>query len=367
MSKHKISAALRHCLWLVHNSKCAYCDEPLSFGEMEADHIIPERYWDDSALPALLADLGLPSTFDLKSTSNLLPAHGRCNRRKADDVYKPAALHFYLQQAENKAPQVSELLKQQAKRSGREQLLSQVADALETGLITRMDIYKKSQNPDILKLTKPLLFSDGIEESVSPGQIEEFLDRPVLMGGNPIFSADFGDDTGSRMKVRTCREYRAALSAGFYARTTYDIKSTAFLQTVNAVLAAAETMKVPHLSYIVKPFRGLPDLGLIPVEALPQVSPDDPVRVAGMAGQSFQDLLERGEIKILKISSYELSIEWHWGLLMREVCRADLDGDGIEDILCECYCWAPEGTLGFGWTSVISRKASNAPFVIARL
>jgi len=53
--------------------------------------------------------------------------------------------------------------------------------------------------------------------------------------------------------------------------------------------------------------------------------------------------------------------------MLREVCRADFDGDGVEDTLCECYCWATEGTLGFGWTSILSRMAEGRTFVVSRL
>jgi hypothetical protein len=187
------------------------------------------------------------------------------------------------------------------------------------------------------------------------------------MGGNPIFSANFGDNSGIRMTVRTCREYRAALAAGFYALTTYDIKSEAFLKVANTLLAGAAMVRVPLISYVRNPHFGITDLDLLPLSVLPCVSLDDTRAVADMAGVSLADLLARGEIKILNVSSNEISLEWHWGLMLREICRADFDGDGVEDILCECYLWAPEGTLGFGWTSILSRTSAEGMFVISNL
>ena len=126
--------------------------------------------------------------------------------------------------------------------------------------------------------------------------VERFLDRPVLIGGNPVLAADFGDDNGVRMTVRTCREYRAALAAGFHAKTTYDIKSEAFLKTTNAILTAAALVRVPLISYIRKPHRGVADLDLLPSSVLPCVSPDDAEIIAGMKGLSLGDLLGRGQI-----------------------------------------------------------------------
>ncbi|HYN14158.1 MAG TPA: hypothetical protein VES66_00040, partial [Terriglobales bacterium] len=120
-----------------------------------------------------------------------------------------------------------------------------------------------------------------------------------------------------------------SIAAGFYAKTTYDIKSEAFLRTANAILTAAALVRVPLISYIRKPHRGVADLDLLPSSVLPCVSPDDAEVIAGMKGLSLGDLLGRGEIRILRLSSSELSLEWNWGLMLGEVCRADFDGVGV--------------------------------------
>jgi hypothetical protein len=367
MSRQKVGFAMRSSLWKAHEQKCAYCGEYVSLAELQADHIIPEAVWSDPSLAGLLADLDLPSDFDLTSPSNLLPAHGRCNRLKMDDVYKLGALHFYLARAEKKAPQIAELIASLKRHEKRETLLSQLSEALTSGVITHMDIRLEQSDPSVLKLSKPLVFADGLEYSVTPEQVPLFLDRPVLIGGNPDFDAAFGNEDGVKMRVRTCREYRAALQAGYFALTTIDMKSEAFLKPVYAVLLAAETVRLPHLSYIDRPFKGLADLDLLPVDVLPTISPDYQSKIEAMGGQTLKDLLDRGELKILRVSSGEISVEWHWGLLMREICRADLDHDGIEDILCECYCWAIGGTMGFGWTCLLKRLSADEPFSISRL
>jgi hypothetical protein len=339
----------------------------LSFAEVDIDHVIPEDMAGKPQLTELLARLNLPPDFDLFSNRNLLPAHRRCNLAKAASVFNEASARFFLHRAGEACATVERLVASKAKRESSENLISAALEAVRSGLVLPMDL-QKSQSPDRLRLSKPLQFADApdeIIELISPEEVEKYLDRPVLIGGNPIFAADFGDESGTRMTVRTCREYRAALAAGFYAKTTYDIKSEAFLKTANAILAAAVSVRVPLVSYIREPHRGVADLGLLPSSILPCVSPDDEVEIEKMKGLSLADLLGNGEIKILSISSDELSLEWNRGLMLREVCRADFDGDGVEDILCECYCWATEGTLGFGWTIILARRDESSTFAIS--
>jgi hypothetical protein len=209
--------------------------------------VIPEILVGKPELREILARLDLSAEFDLFSSQNLVPTHRRCNLAKTSDIFNEASARFFLHRAEKASANVKELIASKKKRESREDLLSTVGEAIRSGLILPMDL-QESQPPDQLRLTKPLVFADNPNESVesiSAGEVEGFLDRPVLIGGNPVFAADFGDDSGVRMTVRTCRDYRAALAAGFYAKTTYDIKSEAFLKTTNAILTAAAL--VPEL------------------------------------------------------------------------------------------------------------------------
>ena len=100
---------------------------------------------------------------------------------------------------------------------------------------------------------------------------------------------------------------------------------------------------------------------------MPSISPEGREEIKSLAGSTVGDLLRGGALKILSASSYEVSMEWHMGFLLRELCRADADGDGVEDILCEGYCWAIGGSLGYGWTCVLSRTSGKALFQVTDL
>jgi len=90
MSSQRIGLDLRHAIWLTHNRRCAYCTEPLSFAEVDVDHVIPEILNGKPELQKILAKLNLPTDFDIHSLLNFVPAHRRCNLAKASDVFNPA-------------------------------------------------------------------------------------------------------------------------------------------------------------------------------------------------------------------------------------------------------------------------------------
>jgi HNH endonuclease len=334
---------------------------------MDIDHVIPESLRaDEKRYKELISRLGLPADFDICSYANLLPAHRRCNRAKS--AKNLDRLPFYLQLASEASNKVESLITASRATETRDNTLAKLANAIQSGLITPSDVLEPLRPPDVLVLAKPLVFADGTEKSIAPEQVQSFLDRPVLIGGDGSFQADFGDDTGKRLSVQTCREYRAALSAGFYALTTVDIKFEGFLKNVNAVLSLVESVRVPTFSFINRPFKGVCDLDLIPVSVLPALSPDEQQEIAEMQNVSLGNLLKQKEIRILTISSREVALEWkNMGLLMRELFRADLNGDGIEDILCESYSWAIKGTFGFSWMSILSRLTSEGAFTIVNL
>lgn len=104
MALYKFSAAERYAVFTVHNERCWLCGEPIGLLETEVDHVIPERLIGDAALVTVLAELGLPATFDINSFSNWMPAHRRCNREKSDAVFRPSPLiQLKLQSAVDRA------------------------------------------------------------------------------------------------------------------------------------------------------------------------------------------------------------------------------------------------------------------------
>jgi hypothetical protein len=54
------------------------------------------------------------------------------------------------------------------------------------------------------------------------------------------------------------------------------------------------------------------------------------------------------------------------GLYLNEILRADLNDDGIEDILIGSYEWALEGTFGVGYAMALTRLGFDQPFTVSK-
>jgi hypothetical protein len=48
--------------------------------------------------------------------------------------------------------------------------------------------------------------------------------------------------------------------------------------------------------------------------------------------------------------------------MLKELLRADIDGDGIEEILIQYYTYAVGGTFGYGFVGTLHRSGPDAMF-----
>ena len=74
--------AFRLAVWHAWGQRCAWCDEPVAFNEMELDDAIAKSL-KGKDLEQALSEQNLSDNYDTEGTENLVPACGRpCNRRK---------------------------------------------------------------------------------------------------------------------------------------------------------------------------------------------------------------------------------------------------------------------------------------------
>jgi hypothetical protein len=175
---------------------------------------------------------------------------------------------------------------------------------------------------------------------------------------------------GEKIMVRTCREYRAAQKGGFYPLTTYDMKMASFFNQMCGVIDALAKAQYPARSYI--PDVGISDIALLPVTLAPgQISPDvrDLVRAGLARGETIKDWVDSGMVRVASVGRQSLKLESDMGggAVYWELMRADLTGDGSEDLLVFQYDYAIGGTFGYGDVLTLVRHGLDVPFLVARL
>jgi hypothetical protein len=365
MSKFRVPDQARIAIWRAHAKKCPYCGDLINLGELDIDHIVPENLNDDSVeFARVKTEFGLAPEFTLNSILNLVPAHRRCNLAKSGQLFNPASARFYLDVASRKEAAVLRQIDSLKLQDRKERILAILRSALDTGSISLADLADVQFNAGF-SLSAELEFFDGSTEGkVRSESIDALLDKPMLFGGTKdIDGIEFVNGSGRSMTIRTCREYRAARASGYYALTTFAMKMEAFLSSADAILDATTRAQVPSLSYVSNPSVGVADLQLLPKNVLPTIGPDHERRIAEVTEPSLRELTRAGKLRIVDVSSSRLLFEWGGaGAMLSELLRADLDGDGMEEILIQHYTYAIGGTLGYGTVGILHRSGQDVMF-----
>ncbi|WP_251961815.1 hypothetical protein [Pseudomonas sp. Marseille-Q5299] len=368
MSKQAFTAAQREAIWLAHSRKCAYTRELLDISNFHIDHVVPETLADKSVLlEETLARLGLPKEFDLFGWGNLLPCRPGANLQKSATVFEPAQIHFFLGVAASKKQEVVDNLEKIERRKNRGRAIILLQQCLERGELSAEEVGRLleeyAEAPEaIFELLEGLQFTDEEEVTVvSKSDLESLLDRPVRLGENShIDGVTLTNDNGEQWLVRTCREYESAHADGFYALTTFDMKMAAWFEHQCGLLKALQAASISSASYVSSPKVGIVDLSLMPFSFFPSMGE---VEEEHEPSVSYQDKLDDGVLTIKRVSQNLIVVESDsMGQKLVEVMRADLNGDGIEDILLFEYCYAIGGTFGFGGIKMITRSAPQSMF-----
>jgi hypothetical protein len=336
-----LSVVERIAIWTAHSKRCAYCEEPLNYADLEIDHIIPRSLRKmPQELQDLLAQLSLQANFDLDSHENLLPTHGDCNFRKKDRVFSQANVRFFLEIAQGKLSTIRGLIRQIEIESSREKLLALVEAALQSGNTDLGELAEIAVKTSKFPLNATIEFESGIwEVKADPDKINKLYDEPVVLDGKGRQEGiRFTNGKGSELSIRTCREYKSAITAGYYPSDNMELKFSFTLETASAMLEAASRARLAPISYIRSPRLGVTNLDLLPGLLAPTRRQDRSEIVSVSEADSIQTLIEKGSISVQILSNSRVTIECEeQGVTMTELMRADFDYDGVEEILVQMH------------------------------
>lgn len=377
MGRKSFPTSKRAAIWQAHERRCIYCTELITFADLDIDHIIPDHLKEKPAqLAKLLDEYGLSNDFDVDGLLNLVPSHRHCNLQKKGQVLpKNRALHF-LSIAEgryDKACKIESELKEQALKDKFTVLLKV---ALDEGRISReelsslIDRYTESQNMFEVLTALPFVDSE-LKGFLSLTDVDSLYDRPILprlYGLDMLSMVRKTSAEEEKIGVRTCREWAEAVREGYYALTTYDIKEETFFKRVYALVVALAQAKAPKYKFISDQKVSIANFDLLPVTILPALSSDSVEELQRFKsdGVHIPDLIGQGRVKVVSSSPLSLTLHYDYmGLYLHEILRADLNDDGVEDLLLGTYEWALEGTFGAGGTVALTRLGTNQPFTVA--
>lgn len=374
MSTQKFSSAEREALWLAHRKKCAYTRHLLDVSSFHIDHVVPESLADKpEEFQHFKEELGLPEDFDVRGYENLLPCRPGANMQKNAIVFEKASIHYFLGIAASKKADVEEHLDRIESRSRRGRAVVLLQQCLERGDLSADEVsdilVSHSENPDeIFTLLEGMTFADSAEiRKVAKSDISELRDRPIVLGPNThIDGVTLTNDMDQKRLVRTCLEYDKAVQDGYFALTTFDIKMSSWFEHQYGLLRALNVASRPSSSFVSEPTVGVVDLGLLPYSVFPDVGEED---INVDPSETYQSKVDDGTLVIRKVRQNLLQIEEPHGMGQQliEVLRADFNDDGIEDLLLFEYCYATEGSLGFGGIRILTRLSSTAKFKSIRL
>lgn len=376
MGGKRVSAACRIGVWEAHDRRCVYCREPIRYADLEIDHVLPASLASRPRdLAGLKAEYGLPGSFDIWGLANLLPAHQHCNARKSGHVFEKARALFFLELAASKAGRASYELERVEQRSRGDRALAALDLALRRGELTPSEVQRvlaKAETPAAMfEAVHAIKFSDSMVQGLlSASEALELLDEPILPrlhGLEVLRMVKASEQDGPVREVRTCREWATALRQGYGPKTNYDIKEQAFFLRAYAFLRAILAAAPADTSFIRRPEVGVGDLALLPIMLLPHLSGDEEreLRSLDKAGMTIRDLASCGRITINERGRHSLNLTFDgMGVNYWEILRADLNSDGIEDILVDSYSHAIGGTLGYGEITVLTRLSNGSPFQV---
>lgn len=376
--RRKFNPHERHAMWVVNGKICYYCDTPLTYKEIELEHILPISLFETKPddLKLIKSEYDLPDDFEPNDFLNLALACRKCNSKKSNINLSKKGLYLALGIAKRNKSKVLQHLEMLKKQDEKDNFHFKVSSALNSGKISEHELSKilsesKSVN-GVFNLSSPFkLFGNlGVRE-ISNEKVEEYLDSVAILPDWWSDGLELDNDTSERKIVKTLREYQTAISQGFYPLSNAAMKAAySIFEQPLQILKYLENSTYADVSFIDNPRLGVVDVNFLPASLLcsfKDYGSEDDLESKRLESKTIGDLIESGEAIISRVSSGLISIHWenNW-TVMYELMRADFNGDGLQELLINWGGGPVDGTLSMGSVLALARKDENSNFYIMK-
>lgn|SRR5574343_921792 len=336
----------RQAFCIVYKNKCNYCGRNITYYECELDHIIPRSVGIDK-LSTLKEQHNLSENFRLDSYENILPSCTKCNKEKSASVKEHTVLATYLAKAKEKAPKILNQVEKLNKK------------------------YELDKDYSIT-ISFQVEFRDGIVRGpINKGLITELEHKHIkFLNQYELHLTLTNDNRAEPKNVCNIAEYRDAIKNGFFAASTYSMKSEVSFIVMNSILYWLETAKVPIICSFSNINFYLYKLDLID-SSLTEIS----IQISGdfqdykATSRPMSQLIKKNKIKVINTGNDILHIESEngYGKVIRECLRGDFLGNGCQEILCSVYEYMIGGTLGVNYMIVLKLEKNLAKPILVTL
>lgn len=350
----QFSTELRAAIWEAHNKRCPYTGDHIRFAELEIDHIVPITIAREE-LTRLVDEGVVPADFDLNGLANLLPTKGFQNGLKGALVRPNNVLIHFLNIAEMhrasiEATTAAEINHRKLLKAFLQ--LNALADRNSLNVDEVIDIFR--QEVGIIR-TRHVPELDSVDDITlfNAELARELMVKPFALGGGGITEVVVQDEADNQILCTNCAEFVAAKADGLWPLSQFDINCYSMAEMNCAMLVALEQARFASESALRYPRVNCRNLDRWSSAWIKQVwidveEPDD----VGLFERckTISNLLAEGACQIVEQQDWHFAVEPRNGLAVAisELFRADLDGDGAEEILVFELTYAPEGTLRAG-------------------
>jgi 5-methylcytosine-specific restriction endonuclease McrA len=366
MSQTRFDNITRSALWTAYNNICFYCNRPLDWDDLNIDHIIPESLnLKPEILNQIRREYELIDDFDLNALYNLVPTHVKCNSRKSDELFVKKTTLFYLGLTNKAIKKIEAEIQKLKNRKNKGQIISKLQTALAINLINTNELESilikvKQDNWINLKIKLPhgLEFIDEVYDSFYlNSDCSKLYDKKLRFGAGSDY-VELSNNSGNKIIVSTLREWKDMTNKGYHSASNADIKMSSSFTFLEELIEALYKAKMPKVSFISEPW--------IEINNLHYLSPNILIDSEGQLNQyiskgiSIGDLVKDGIISQNDSSYYKVSLEYKgMETSFIEQFRADFNNDGIEDIFVRGWTRAVRGTIGYGFTTILTRYSDK--------